>query len=266
MPQKPSLTINFRDIALCQQQPSGTIICFRHCRLFQNGTFIDDSDELWVRDGKILEAQKIFYEERKRPNLWVDCEGLILAPGFIDIQMNGAFGVDFTSMTHTKNGKTALEQLKEVAQKILAFGITAFCPTVITARSEAYQMFLQLLNEYKSETKGRENCARIIGAHFEGPFISPNRVGCHPKSLVVASLQNINLNSVYGLDLSNLSYVTVAPELPGAIEAIAFFRQKGIEMAIGHSEASIENATKAVSAGAKSITHLFNSMRPVSDN
>ncbi|KAI3415506.1 hypothetical protein GPALN_005112 [Globodera pallida] len=259
MLRKPTSKICFRDDALWRQQPPGTIICFRNCRLFRNGTFGSDSDnELWVRDGKVLDQQRIFYGEQKRPNLWVDCGGLTLAPGFVDIQMNGAFGVDFTSMAQMGDGKKALEELEEVALKILAFGVTAFCPTIITTRPEAYKMFLKVLNEYNS-TRG----ARILGAHFEGPFISPFRVGCHPKSLVIASLQDNSLDSVYGHDLSKLSYVTIAPELPGAIETIAFFCQKGIEVAIGHSDASYEEAQKAVAAGAKNITHLFNAMRPM---
>lgn len=72
-----------------------------------------------------------------------------------------------------------------------------------------------------------------LGAHFEGPFISAKRRGCHPESLIVSSLIGNELESVYGSDLSELTYVTIAPELPGAIGAVQNLHQKGIKVSIG---------------------------------
>jgi N-acetylglucosamine-6-phosphate deacetylase len=117
-----SPNISFRHNSL-KEKAAGQIICFRNCRLFRDGMFVQKAfQELWVRDGRVLEPIKIFYGERKRPNINVDCEGHILAPGFLDIQVNGAFGVDFTSLAETEP-EEAKKQIKLVAEGILQYGV-----------------------------------------------------------------------------------------------------------------------------------------------
>lgn len=119
------INISFRHKLLKQKVKEGQIICFHNCKLFRNGKFIHPSNEekLWVRDGRVLDPFEIFYGEKQRAHIHVDCENLILAPGFLDIQLNGAFGVDFTTIAAETELKIAEAKLKIVTKKLLEHGV-----------------------------------------------------------------------------------------------------------------------------------------------
>ncbi|ETN71755.1 hypothetical protein NECAME_19187, partial [Necator americanus] len=89
-----------------------------------------------VRDGKIIDGAAVFYDEKRNPDIQVDCEGHILSPGFIDIQINGGFGVDFSTIT------SSVEEYKrgidKVSRQLLSYGVTTFVPTVITSPPHVY--------------------------------------------------------------------------------------------------------------------------------
>jgi N-acetylglucosamine-6-phosphate deacetylase len=169
----------------------------------------------------------------------------IAAPGFVDLQVNGFAGVDFM---HTDRDGYA-----RAGEAMLATGTTAYQPTFITA-SEAD--LVAALGELPPGD-GRGPC--IIGAHVEGPFLSPRRLGVHPpawqRSPDPALLERL-------LAAGDVRQVTLAPELPGAFELIDLLLERGVVASAGHTDASAAEAHLAFDRGVRTVTHLFNAMRP----
>jgi len=150
------------------------IVVFRNCRLLRSHAIV--KEDLWVRKGKIIDPEPLFYLERRTYTKQVDCQGALIAPGLIDIQINGAFGVDFTR--DVKDAKTAEECLRKVGVGLLSHGVTSYCPTVVTSSSDNYRRVLPHLGP----SPGGPDCgAEILGAHLEGPFISRVKKGAHKE-------------------------------------------------------------------------------------
>lgn len=180
----------------------------------------------------------------------LDCDGLIASPGWIDLQINGGFGFDFTSDP---------SQIWSVGSQLAQYGVTSFLPTIISTSNEVYQNALYVLK--KGPTQGWKG-AVPIGWHFEGPFLNPDKKGAHnPKYL---QLPNADSTKDWSHDHGVLM-ITMAPELPGALELATEFASRGIILSIGHSMATSEEAYRAVEAGYSAATHLFNAM-PVLDH
>uniref|UniRef100_A0A8D0RSU7 N-acetylglucosamine-6-phosphate deacetylase n=1 Tax=Sus scrofa TaxID=9823 RepID=A0A8D0RSU7_PIG len=107
------------------------VLQFTNCRILRGGALL--REDLWVRGGRVLDPEKLFFEERRVADEQRDCGGCILAPGFIDVQINGGFGVDFSQATEDVGSGVAL-----VARRILSHGVTSFCPTLVTSPPEVY--------------------------------------------------------------------------------------------------------------------------------
>ncbi len=168
----------------------------------------------------------------------------IAVPGFVDLQVNGFFGVDFLTAD--------AEGYRRAGDALLETGVTAFLPTFITAPEE---QLLAALREVPAESDG----PRILGIHLEGPFISALRLGVHPA----AARRNPDLGLLERLlDAGPVRLVTLAPELPRAGEVIERLLRREIAVSCGHSDASAEQADAAFDLGVRSVTHLFNAMRP----
>jgi N-acetylglucosamine-6-phosphate deacetylase len=168
----------------------------------------------------------------------------VAAPGFVDLQVNGFAGVDFFSAD--------TDGYRRAGEALLECGVTAYQPTFITSPEEELTAALH-------EVPQNGSIPRIIGAHLEGPFISPERLGTHP-----AESRRDPDGALLGrlLDAGPVSHVTLAPELPGAAELMAVLRKRGITMSCGHSNATAAEAREAFARGAKTVTHIFNAMRP----
>jgi N-acetylglucosamine-6-phosphate deacetylase len=213
------------------------ITCFKNGRVLRSHQIVEEA--LWIAGGTVVPAQL-------KADVEVDCEGKIIAPGFVDIQINGAFGVDFT---------TQPERVEEVALALPQFGVTSFAPTMVTAAPDAYKQAIPLLSP-----RPVERGAEILGSHLEGPFISPSRHGAHDPNLMCdCPTSKKALEEVYG-PFDGVKLVTLAPELPGAIDAIRLLTQNQIVVSAGHSEATREQTESAVDAGLRLVTHLFNAM------
>jgi N-acetylglucosamine-6-phosphate deacetylase len=165
-------------------------------------------------------------------------------PGFVDLQVNGFGGVDFLTAD--------AEGYRQAADAILETGVTAFLPTFITS-PEA--QLLAALREVPAESDG----ARVLGAHLEGPFLSALRLGIHGAG----ARRNPDLDLLERLlDAGPVRLVTLAPELPGATAVIERLLLREVAVSAGHSDASAEQANAAFDLGVRSVTHLFNAMRP----
>ncbi|XP_055526353.1 N-acetylglucosamine-6-phosphate deacetylase [Wyeomyia smithii] len=234
-----------------KMKPKQTIIQFRNCHLLRNHHII--VEDLWVRAGQIIDPEKVFFDEQEQANLQIDCKGAIIAPGFIDLQINGGYGVDFS------NDVTTVEEgVRKVSQGLLAHGVTSFCPTLVTSPASTYHAVLPKI----SKKAGGRHGATILGCHVEGPFINSNKKGAHPQECIREFENGLQtVLDMYG-SLDNISIITVAPEKAGASSVIRELSSRGITVAVGHSMANLRDGEVAVQHGAKLITHLFNAMLP----
>jgi N-acetylglucosamine-6-phosphate deacetylase len=171
----------------------------------------------------------------------------LAVPGFVDLQINGFSGVDFA--------EALPEDYRVAAVRLAGTGVTAFQPTLIALPEDVCRLALARLAEAIPTNRG----ARIIGMHIEGPFLSPARHGAHDP----AHLRKPDVGFVDRLLAAGpVSYVTIAPELPGAIEVIDHLVERKVTVAVGHSNADAAEAHLAFDHGARSVTHLFNAQRP----
>jgi N-acetylglucosamine-6-phosphate deacetylase len=169
----------------------------------------------------------------------------IAAPGFVDLQVNGFAGVDFFAAD--------AEGYRRAGEALLECGVTAYQPTFITSPEEDLTAALR-------EVPRNGAAPRILGAHLEGPFIAPERLGTHPAE----SRRDPDTHLLQRLlDAGPVSHVTLAPELPGALELVDMLCERGVTVSCGHSNATAEQAREAFARGAKTVTHIFNAMRPL---
>jgi len=175
----------------------------------------------------------------------IDATGLLLVPGFIDLQINGALGHDFTANPET---------IWPVAAALPRYGVTTFLPTIITSPLETVAQAQKVL--VQSQPDGYRG-ATPLGLHVEGPFLNPEKKGAHnPKYLRSPGLQAVtNWSPETGIRL-----VTLAPELPGALEVVKSLVMRGVVVSAGHSNATYAQAQAAFGAGVTYGTHLFNAM------
>jgi len=171
-----------------------------------------------------------------------------LAPGFVDIQVNGAGTVDFST--------AEVDEIVALVDERAAAGCTACLPTICTAPLDAYPPVLERLSAARA---ARPHA--ILGVHLEGPFLG-GAPGAHPRDLV----RPVDLDWLRDLcdrfgDLVRL--VTLAPEADPGLHAIRLLREHGVTVALGHSTVDYDGARAAAAAGARLVTHLFNGMGPL---
>ncbi|KAL9184176.1 hypothetical protein ACHAXT_002262 [Thalassiosira profunda] len=211
----------------------------------------------------------------------VDCQGHILSPGFVDIQLNGAYGVDFSNDGGSGTGLSA-EDVLRVARRLVETGVTSFCPTMISSTRQTYRRILPILRKAREQQQqngsnnDEERGANILGMHLEGPFFAASKRGAHDLQHISNPDKGISsVEDVYGLrkhsvgnemqGMEDIDIVTLAPELPGALEAIQSLTSNNthnVAVSCGHTEASYEDGIQALSNGATLLTHLYNAMNP----
>jgi len=169
----------------------------------------------------------------------------IAAPGFVDLQVNGFGGIDFMT-ADTAGYRLAGEALLET-------GVTSYQPTLITAAERELAAAL-------AEVPPGDGGPRILGVHLEGPFIAPARLGVHPA----AERRDPDPELLRRLLAAGpVSQMTLAPELPGALELVALLHEHGVVVSFGHTDATAAEANAGFDAGVATVTHLFNAMRPL---
>jgi N-acetylglucosamine-6-phosphate deacetylase len=221
-----------------------------------------------IEDGQMIEDGVIAIDKGRigfagRKDDYIPTEGVVTldgkgwyaTPGFIDLQLNGAFGVDFNANP---------DAIEKVAARLPETGVTAFLATFITSPLDEYSQKLEaVLNIMASEREVSEAHmppSRLLGAHLEGPFLNPEIPGVHQKKLFLPPTKE-NLEKFVPLDAVRL--MTLAVEMPGGLEAVSWLRERGIVPSIGHSLATEEQAWQAFSHGVSYVTHLFNAMPPL---
>lgn len=171
--------------------------------------------------------------------------GDIVAPGFVDLQVNGAGGREVTG------GPEALDEIDAIQ---LARGVTSYLPTLVSPEPEVAE---QLLSELAR--RAADPASPVAGVHIEGPYISPARAGMHPVERLLPAPDGLP----GWLRTPAIRIVTLAPELDGAPVLVRALRDRGVVVSLGHSDASAEQALAAIDAGAEMVTHVFNAMAPL---
>jgi N-acetylglucosamine-6-phosphate deacetylase len=175
----------------------------------------------------------------------VDGAGLSAAPGFIELQVNGVGDADFTADPRS---------IHRGAASLPRHGVTSFLPTIVTSSPGTVEGALAALADADDRVG-----AVPLGLHVEGPFVSPHRLGAHDPAL----RRDPDTDEIRRWLSGGVRMVTLAPELPGGLDAIEVIAAAGAVAAIGHTDADAATASRAIDAGARYATHLFNAMPPL---
>jgi N-acetylglucosamine-6-phosphate deacetylase len=179
----------------------------------------------------------------------IEASDYLVTPGFIDLQINGAFGEDFTLNPSS---------LWLVGEQLPCYGVTSFLPTIITSPLETIARAQQVIQNGPPENY---QGAAALGLHIEGPFLNRDKKGAHNP----AHLRQPSVDEFQSLGRSTgVRLVTLAPELPGAEAVIRALIERGVVVSAGHSLATFQEARAAFDLGVRYGTHLFNAMPPLS--
>ncbi|GAB7348864.1 hypothetical protein MBLNU459_g7566t1 [Dothideomycetes sp. NU459] len=250
--------------AVSPERPRSGITRITGCRLVKGDDIVEG--DLWISSvtGRILRSQEVFYEHQAAPDEVIDLGGRIVCPGFIDVQFNGAFGFDFSQAP--QDTTAYIKELRELNSKVIKTGVTSYLPTITSQRPEVYQKALPFLAP-SGGARNADDGAESLGAHCEGPFLSPTKNGIHSVDVLQAAQSFADLEACYGAQNlqspSPIKIITAAPEVGNMAAVVPEVAERGIVFSIGHTEATYEQTSAAVGAGATMITHLFNAMKPL---
>ena len=182
----------------------------------------------------------------------IDASGMWVTAGLFDLQVNGDSDCNLWA-------DPTDSELNKLGSNLLKHGVTSFLPTLITDEVGHLKKNMRLLNEFGlGLEKAKSGLASMLGLHLEGPFLSPEKPGVHPRNHILP------LSAASAGDLvnggSHVSLMTLAPETDKEGNAIELLMKKGVHVALGHSNATFEEAQKAFSAGVKLMTHTFNAL------
>ncbi len=177
----------------------------------------------------------------------IDASGLVVSPGLIDLQINGGYGHD---LQHDPR------EVWDLGCKLLPSGVTSFLPTIISGPPSLTRSMLEALRARPADYCGAEP----LGAHFEGPMLSTRHSGAHRHEHLTGASADV-INDWHRS--TGVTMVTIAPELPNALDVIRELKRRGIVVAAGHSAATTDETLAAIAAGVSTVTHLFNAMAPL---
>lgn len=217
------------------------------------GNLVADGQELHnglvvVGNGTITYAGKADEYGKALPDHVVTVEDGWICPGFVDMHMHGIDGYD------TMDGTP--ESIQAISTALARHGVTSFLATTMTAPYAQLEQVLVNIAQYSRE--GLPG-AQAIGIHLEGPWINPRYKGAQKEeNIAIPKLDAVQ--KLYGLSEGLIKVVTIAPEQPEALEAIAWLKERDVIVSAGHTGATFAQATEAVDAGVRHFTHCFNAM------
>jgi N-acetylglucosamine-6-phosphate deacetylase len=231
---------------------------------------------LVIKDGRISEILYTASAQSAPSDSVIDLNGATLFPGFLDMHIHGAVGVDVNSATTS--------DLRRVSEFLAGKGVTAWLPTLVPATDEQYERAIAAISELMSQqalesrlhspdlsaehpTKvGTLNAraARVLGVHYEGPFVNSEQCGALHREHFRTFKNASDLDSLPTVEHQNAVHMTtVAPEIEGGIELIGELKRRGWIVSIGHTRATPAVLDEAKAAGAQHMTHFMNAMSPL---
>jgi N-acetylglucosamine-6-phosphate deacetylase len=221
-------------------------------RLWDGGHMLD-RPVVTIEDGLIASIASQAETELPLGAPSLEYPGATLAPAYLDVHIHGSAGHDVMEATP--------EALGAIGRFLAAHGTSSFLATTVTAPVDTTLRALSGIAKHMAAAPA-EGQARIVGIHLEGPFISHLRRGVHPPEHLLPP--DIGLfDRLYEAAEGHVRLMTLAPELPGAIELAAHAVARGVRVSVGHSNATAPETRAAIAAGAVSATHTFNAMRPL---
>jgi N-acetylglucosamine-6-phosphate deacetylase len=214
---------------------------------------------LFIEDGFISAVSSRPQAEIPANATVFDLGDAILVPGFVDLHIHGGAGVDLMRAT--------AGELPQFNQFLTKHGVTGYFPTTVAAPlDQTCQSLERLADAIEAGDADNKNVndvhARPLGIHLEGPFLSHKRRGVHPPEYLVEPTLPIFVR-LWEAARGHVRMITIAPELPGALEVIPEAASRGVFVSIGHSDATADAAAAGLRAGARHATHVFNAMRPL---
>ena len=213
---------------------------------------------LIVEDERIVELSSRTTREVPVGTSLIDFGDAALAPGFLDIHIHGGAGLDVM--------RASPSELPQLGKFLATHGVTGYFATTVAAPLDATCKALDQLADAIEASATPSNTdtaqARPLGIHLEGPFLSHKRRGVHPPENLVTPTIAV-FERLWQAARGHVRMLTIAPEIPGAMEVIAEASKRNVCVSIGHSDAEMPTAQAAVKAGARHATHTFNAMRPL---
>ncbi len=219
-------------------------ICITNGKLILQNSIIEKN--LYIKDGIITEISN----RKPTTHKVIDAGGKFVSPGFIDHHTHGRGGSDTMYPT--------FDDLETISTYAMKAGATSILPTTVTSSIEDTRKSVENFAKYKSSVTG----AKMLGMHLEGPFFNAKYKGAQPEEYMLEPTKEA-FYDIVGEHISSIAKISMAPELPGAIELGEYLHSKGIIVSIGHSDATYEQAFDASNAGYTSVTHVYNAMTPL---
>lgn len=200
---------------------------------------------LQIKNGKIVSMKPDFSSDDET----IEGNGRYLSPGYVDIHIHGAGNHDTMEGT--------FEALETISRTIATHGTTSFLPTTMTVSVEEIRTAVDAIKDAKDKVSG----ATIAGIHLEGPFISEHAIGAQNPNYVIRPTKEA-FTEMIGDNIDLIKNITMAPEVEGALELAPYLREHGVNVSMGHTVATYDQALEAVHNGFNHSTHLFNAMSP----
>jgi N-acetylglucosamine-6-phosphate deacetylase len=232
-------------------------------RIADRGSLIIENDRI----ERILDSPT--ETDPKADNL-IDLDGLTLFPGFIDIHIHGAAGIDTMA--------AGANDLRRVAEFLARKGVTGWLPTLVPAPQEQYERVVNAIadsarNQRKTFAPSADADdmsalpavgARVLGVHFEGPFVNSEQCGALHREHFRTFQRPNDLDELPAIaDEEAIHLMTLAPEVDGGIELIKLLKKRNWIVSVGHTQATVEVLDQAFAAGARHMTHFMNAMTPL---
>jgi len=244
-----------------------TTILLRNCRVVLLDRTARTSS-LLIENGRIARIFDSHSNQSVKAHALMDLDGLTLFPGFIDVHIHGAVGVDTMEATAS--------DLCYVAEFLAKNGVTAWLPTLVPAANEQYAQAIRAIEQAVAQTSVCDDpgtrdhrlksvpLARVIGVHYEGPFVNSEQCGALHREHFRTFKAPADLDALPRIKKEGaIHMMTLAPEIDGGVELVSELQRRGWIVSIGHTRAAVAVLDQALQAGARHMTHFMNAMPPL---
>jgi len=233
-------------------------LLLRNVRIVTTGRVVDRGSVL-VEDGRVARIAEAMSSEKLRADSEVDLTGNTLFPGFIDVHIHGAMGVDTLT--------AGSGDLTKVAQFLARHGVTGWLPTLVPASADQYGAAVSAIGDLmgrQDEPALPATGARILGVHYEGPFVNSAQCGALHGQYFRSYKGAADLDALPVIARPDAVHMmTLAPEIDGGIDLVSELVRRNWVASIGHTQANVETLDRARNAGARHMTHFMNAMAPL---